>query len=360
MKGNIYQTKSGWLVWYPMGKEKDIRKRFIKYDDAEKFLVGLNFKDAEGTLDGRDYRADNPLGFSNLVDRFMESKRLLKDPGAYRKRLRFGVERWGNRNIKTIGYADIEALVLDLQEREYSSRYRHEISVSLKHFFKWLVQGKEIRPDEIPDFPVIKHSSPYRKIVDKHTQQKILDGVRKITLFNPRIYIGILFLSTYINVRPGELVSIKEKDIDLENERILIRHSKTGQDKYIFLLPDDVEFLRQQPRGFPELYFFRHLKGRHGAKAGQRFAKNYFYRWWKKACTNIGVDCDLYGGTRHSSAVALRQHNTPEAIKRATGHRSKSSFDRYLQITGDELKGIYAQTRDKSVIKLSDHIKDAK
>jgi len=346
MKGNIYTTKSGYLVWYPMGKERDIRKRFIKYDDAEKFLVGLNFKDTEGTLDGRDYRADNPLGFSNLVDRFLYSKRLLKDPNAYVKRIRFAVNAWDNRNIKTIGYADIEALMLDLQEKGYASRYRHEICRTIKHFFNWLVQSKEIKHDEMPGFPEIKYSSPYRTIIDKKTQLHILRMVQTITKFNPRIYIGILFLSTYINARPGELLHIKEKDIDLENGRILIRHSKTRDEKFIFLLPDDIELLKQQPRGFPELYFFRHIKGRHGVKAGDPFAKNYFYRWWRKACDNLGIKgVDLYGGTRHSSMVDLRQYNTPEEIKRGSGHKGKSSFDRYLQIHGDELRRLYAQTR---------------
>jgi len=351
MKGNIYTTKSGWLVWFPMGHEKDIRRRFKHFEQAERFLTGLRFKWDEGTLDGRDYRADNPLGLSNLVEKFMYSKRLLKDPRSYRKRLRFATDAWDNRNVKTITFSDINELLLNMQENGYSSKYRHEVRNAIKHFYNWLLQSKEIKHEEMPEFPIVKASSPYRRIIDKSDQRRILNEIKRITVFNPRIFIGIMFLATYINTRPGELVKIKEKDIDLENGRILISESKTGEPKYIFLLPDDVELLKQQPKGFPELPFFRHFRGWHGVKAGDRFAKNYFYRYWKRAANNLGIDVDLYGGTRHSSAVALRQYNTPEAIKRATGHRSKTSFDRYLQIHGDELRKIYAQTRG-NVVKL--------
>ena len=187
--------------------------------------------------------------------------------------------------------------------------------------------------------------------MDKQIQCKILDETKRLTYdWNPRVYIGILFLATYINVRPGELIGIREKDIDLQIGRILIRESKTGEPKYAYLLDDDIRLLGEQPKGFPELHFFRHLKGRGGNRPGSKFGKGYLYKWWKAACRKLSIEgVDLYGGTRHSSAIALRQSHTPEEIKRATGHRTASAFDRYLEIQGDELRSIYAQTRTKTI-----------
>ena len=46
----------------------------------------------------------------------------------------------------------------------------------------------------------------WRNIVRKSTQLKILDKVKELTYdINPRIYIGILFLITYISLRPNEI-----------------------------------------------------------------------------------------------------------------------------------------------------------
>ena len=58
---------------------------------------------------------------------------------------------------------------------------------------------------------------------------------------------------------------------------------------------------------------------------------------------------DLYGGTRHSSAIDLRKRHSPEAVKRATMHGTNEAFDRYLQVTGDELRALYADTRGEVV-----------
>jgi hypothetical protein len=44
------------------------------YIEAGRFLDGVRFKTQEGTFDHRDYRADNPLGFANLVQQWLEVK----------------------------------------------------------------------------------------------------------------------------------------------------------------------------------------------------------------------------------------------------------------------------------------------
>jgi hypothetical protein len=106
-----------------------------------------------------------------------------------------------------------------------------------------------------------------------------------------------------------------------------------------------VEAIRSLPRGLPDLPFFRHVKGIKGCRAGERFGEKYFYKWWVKACENLGVEgVGLYGGTRHSSAMALRQHRTPEEIKRATMHSTNKAFERYFRIEADGIRSIYKDT----------------
>ena len=66
-----------------------------------------------------------------------------------------------------------------------------------------------------------------------------------------------------------------------------------------------------------------------------------------QACENLGIEgVDLYGGTRHSTAVYLREiGHSPEAIKRATMHSTNKAFDRYLRISGSEVRPIYQDAR---------------
>jgi hypothetical protein len=125
---------------------------------------------------------------------------------------------------------------------------------------------------------------------------------------------------------------------------LLIPHPKEKKPKFVPLLKEDIELVRKLPRGFPEMPFFRHLRGVSGCRAGRAFGDKYLYKWWKKACENLGIEgVELYGGTRHNSAIALRKLRTPEEIKRATMHstnkmeepgsRGMESFSAYKNLT---------------------------
>jgi len=113
-------------------------------------------------------------------------------------------------------------------------------------------------------------------------------------------------------------------------------------------LDEDIEVLKSLPRGLPDLHFFRHTKGLSGAVAGAKFGEKYFYKWWMMACENLGIEgVDLYGGTRHSSARALREFHSPEEIKRATMHSTNKAFERYYKIELDDIKSVYENTARK-------------
>jgi len=101
-------------------------------------------------------------------------------------------------------------------------------------------------------------------------------------------------------------------------------------------------------RGFPEMPFFRHVEGIKGCAENKPFGEKYFYKWWVKACKKLGIEgVDLYGGTRHSSAIALRKYRTPEEIKRATMHSTNKAFERYFRIESDDLRDIYKDTQKR-------------
>ena len=52
----------------------------------------------------------------------------------------------------------------------------------------------------------------------------------------------------------------------------------------------------------------------------------------------------MYGGTRHSSVIALRKYRTPEEIKVTTMHSTNKAIERYFQIESDDLRDIYKDT----------------
>ena len=351
MKGGIYSNhRGGWQVRFG----RKLTKSFKDKGTAERFLNGLRFKTDEGTFDIRDYQASHPLGFATQVQRWLDVKkhqvrpRYFSNLNNYIKR---AVTEWGQDNVKTINYAKIEDFLY--RQPNISYKTRHNIKIAIQEFFRWISKRERI---PMPDFPEIPYELGWRNIIDIETQQRIIGEVREISYnINPKIWLGIRWLATYISVRPGELISIREGQINLNMGGLVIPHPKEKAPKIIYLLQDDIQNLKGFPRGLPELYFFRHSHSR-GVKKGSKFGNGYLYKWWKRACANLGVEgVDLYGGTRHSTVTALGKICTPEEVKDATGHVSEA-FERYFQCKQARALKVTEKIRELSgsVVKLED------
>ena len=325
---------------------RQARKTFSDFATAERFLTGLRFKLDEGSFDARDYKADRPLSFSNLVGKWLIIKEKEVKPSSFdnlKRYMRLAVGVWGHTNVKSLDYAEFEDFLSSLS---LSGKTRHNVKSCLHSFWTWLRQRKVITLAQFPEFPEIKFNLGYRQIIDKATQQAIIDEVRRISYgINPKIWLGIKWLATYIAIRPGELVQIREGDLDPKLGLFVVLKTKEGREKFVPMLDEDKELIKSLPTGLPQLPFFRHGQGVSGCTPGEPFGHKYFYKWWKRACKNLGIDgVDLYGGTRHSSATALKQFLTPEQIKAGTMHSTNKAFERYFQTNASDALEVFKLT----------------
>jgi len=246
-------------------------------------------------------------------------------------------------------YGEIEDF---LHSQEVSDKTKSNMKSGLHSFFVWVKRREKI---PMPDFPEMPFELGFRKIIDQDTQsaiidevwrnnvtievqQAIIEEVKRISFdIEPKIWLGIKLLATYIKIRPGEMRNVRERDINLESGFIHIPHPKEGsrkQGRFAYLDAEDVDLIKSFPRSIdPDSYFFRHMATRSGIKVGVQFGPKCFKKWWDKACDNLGVKgVDLYGGTKHSTATALGEFLTPEEIKRGgTGSATNKAFERYFQ-----------------------------
>jgi integrase len=253
------------------------------------------------------------------------------NPTFFKRYMDRAITSWGLTNIKEIGYAEIEDLLFE--QTDISDKTRANMKSCLHDFWTWLTKRRVLPKSMMPEFPETPYQLGWRKIIDKGTQAESIEEVRRISYhLNPKIWLGIRWLSIYIAARPGEILKLKEEDIDIRMGALIIPHPKEKRPKIIKLLSEDIKMLESIPRGLPHLRFFRHEGGIKRTNAGPPFGEKYFYKWWKKACGNLKIEgVDLYGGTRHSTATALREIYSPEQIRRNGTRHSSKAFDRYLQ-----------------------------
>lgn len=323
-----------------------VKRRFKNYQEAHRFLTGLRYKTDEHTFDERDYSSERPLSFMTLASKWLDVKKQTLKPSSYRNLHNYMMKAsddWGNTNIKAIGYGEIEDFILD-QGQRLSSKTIANMKSCLHDFFQWLIKRDVI--EKAPSFPEVKVKLTYRNTIGKETQSDILDEIKRIAPH--KVWLGIKWLCTYISIRPGELVQIREQDIDAQNRYLYIHHPKTGDTKPVPMLDEDILLFKNVKPCFPRSFFFRHETGKGGVKKGQRYGEKFFYKWWKKACGNLGIQgVDLYGGTRHSSAIALREHFSPEQIKQGTMHQTNKAFERYFRIEANDIRLIYKRCSNK-------------
>jgi integrase len=156
-----------------------------------------------------------------------------------------------------------------------SDKTKHNTLSTLHHFSVWLKKRQEI--NSIPDFPECPFELEYRRTVDKETQMHIIGEVRRICL-NPNVYLGIKWLATYISVRPGALIKLTERNIDIGNGYLYIPHPKGKKPKLVPLLEEHVEIIRTFLRGVPALPFFRHIAGISGTRENEPFGARYLFK----------------------------------------------------------------------------------
>jgi integrase len=333
---------------------RQIRRRFQHYSDAARFLTGLRFKSDEGTLDARDYAADNPLAFDTLAEAFLQEKRHLKSFEDIRRMVERAQEFFGSTNVKAIRTPDLKRFARSLT---CGDKTRANYMTVLHNFFAWyLVEEEVLQSHQVPKFPEIEFELGWRKVITWEQQDAILDQIRKDTWeVNPKLWLAADLLRTYTSLRPGDLWKLTEGDIDTEAGLITILHptKSKNRSKTVWLLPEHVETIKTIKAQFPALpatRFFRHHTGNHGTAAGTPWSRSYLSRVWNAACDKLGIEgVDLYGGTRHTTTTELAKAQGTEAARDATGHRTNKAFDRYCQIQGQRAFAMakFVQARKK-------------
>ena len=319
---------------------KDINKSFTNTKQAIQFLYGLRFKTVEGSYDPKDYQASKPYSFKNLSDKYLNRKVSLKSFKDKKRHIKIAQDYFQDRNVKDITGADIEDYLFSIEG--ISEKTRHNYKSALHDFWNWILRRGVINPAQVPVFPEIQYELAYRTITDIKTQEAIIEKVFELShKINPKIWFGIDLLSTYVNLRPGDLLKIKEKDIDLDHGVVTIYFPTKSKNKIktVRLLDQHIDYFKELKKSFPalpEVLFFRHHGGIKSTKPNQSFGEKYFKKWWDKACIELGVEgLDLYGGTRHTTTTEIARRAGTDNARKASAHETNKAFDRYCQFQDD-------------------------
>lgn len=328
--------------------------------------------DVYGNYDPRDWKRSNPNGLKNLASLYVEKKeatrpaltttRLADIKNAMARALEF----WGDKNVKLIDEQDLAAFAAhrhtDLRDpdRALASKTVYDLCMTINEFLAWAARAIRCEPIK---FQGLGYDFNETEPITMAQQQRIIEWV-STNCPEPLITFGVVTLCRNPNVRPGELIAVQWRHVDLLSGIIYVHKRKSRRKlkraalrpKKIFVTRDQLEWLKKLPCIDLNDYLFTYSVKRSGVTPGSRIHPKVLNIWFKRAGAALGIQTHLYAGTKHTTTTALRQEFDRQAVmEHGTGHRSEA-FGHYDHSDGTrealEMREAYDKMRLRIVGKI--------
>lgn len=226
--------------------------------------------------------------------------------------------------LKSKGKA-IKAFLLNLQERNLSPQTINLSLNAIKFLYRDVLKSR----DKI-DIKCAKRPKKLPVVLSKNEIGKIITAVK-----NPKHRL-ILALAYGAGLRVSEVISLRVKDINIEELTIHLKNAKGKKDR-ITIFPEKLKVDIKNLIAEKNKNDFMFASER-GGKLTTRTAQKVFTKALKKA----GVKKDAtFHSLRHSFATHLLENGVDvRYIQELLGHQNIRTTQRYTQVTNPSIKNI--------------------
>ncbi|MDA8273578.1 MAG: site-specific integrase [Deltaproteobacteria bacterium] len=208
------------------------------------------------------------------------------------------------------------------REQEISFRTVNIELNTLNHFFNYCIEKAYLDKNPASGIKKLNELSRLKTLSDEDINKLIAGAGNKLTR-------DLITFLIYTGCRKGEALNLKWDDVDLKNDVIAVKATKTKYDRYIPISKPLKELLRGIEKKDDVLYVFN----RNGAKIGN-FRKSFM-----TACRNAGLKDLRIHDLRHVFASKMVMNGTSLYITgELLGHRTTQMTKRYSHLVPDTLK----------------------
>lgn len=242
---------------------------------------------------------------------------------------------FGNISIKDIRESHIEDFRLKLPKRLKPKTVKNILAI----LHKVLADAHRRRDIErLPSFPAVQVDEPQVKWLDEADQERFLAEVR-----DPVVKAFFIFMFKQ-GTRPGEARALQWQHIDFQHNTVTICaamdeevYRARTKERNVRLLP-----LHPEVREALEKLPSRALSGFVFSRNGQPLKGNTVSGLWRRIAKRLGIEANLYQGTRHSAASqAVNAGTDMRIIQEFLGHKDPRSTARYAHLRTETLKAFW-------------------
>ena len=193
---------------------------------------------------------------------------------------------------------------------------------TLNHFFNFCIEKGLIEKNPAAGVKKLNELSRLKTLSDSDIEKLIAGATNKLTR-------DLITFLIYTGCRKGEALNLKWDDVDMQNDVIAIKGTKTKYDRYIPISKPLKELLSGIEKKQDCLYVFN----KNGAKLGD------FKKSFHTACKNAGFKDLHIHDLRHVFASKMVMNGTSLFITgELLGHRTTQMTKRYSHLVPDTLK----------------------
>lgn len=227
--------------------------------------------------------------------------------------------------LSSLDVENAKTFLLKKQEKGYAPQTVNLYLNAIKFFYREIVKT----PLKI-DLKFAKRSKKLPIVLSRNEITRIIDNIRNS---KHRLLITLAYGA---GLRVSEVVSLKVKDINLDELTLHIKQSKGKRDR-ITVFPEKIKTdIQNLIAGRDKDYYV--FESERGGKLSTRTAQKIFEKALKKA--RIKKDATFHS-LRHSFATHLLENGIDvRYVQELLGHQNIRTTQRYTQVTNPKLKNI--------------------
>ncbi len=242
---------------------------------------------------------------------------------------------FGNKRLNGIAMPDIRSYQLERKlelmsleknegKREAEINFRsvnYEIAI-LRNFFNYCIEKKYIDKNPCEGIKKLNELSRLKTLSDDEIERLVAGATNKLTR-------DIIMFLIFTGCRKGEALNLKWDDVDLDNDVIAIKATKTRHDRY---MPVSAP-LKGLLEGIEKVDGCSHVFNSGGKKIVD------FKHSFRTACRNAGLKDLRIHDLRHVFASKMVMNGTSLYITgELLGHRTPNMTKRYSHLVPDTLR----------------------
>jgi integrase/recombinase XerC len=263
---------------------------------------------------------------------------------AFKKFLLINFEK---QNIEKSNFQEIRSWIAELSNKKIANKSINRKLSSLRGFFKFCLRINAIKASPIQEMKSLKTPKNLNTPFSVDDVKKVIDAleVNDFESSRQKLIIELLYAT---GIRRAELITLKEKDIDLKNFQLKVQ-GKRNKERIIPLHRRIIESIKiyntyKRELGLNNEYLLVTEKNNQ-AYPGLIYSivNDMFSYYTTKSKTSPHI-------LRHSFATHLLNNGSDmNAVKELLGHESLSSTEIYTHNSIEQLKKSYGENHPRNV-----------